>query len=67
MFILVKLVPECTKCGSPVTDSVEPEVEEHSQVKRGQYVNSIWICNDSIENEEEEQKIIITVATKKNQ
>ena len=54
--ILVKLVPECTKCGSPVTDSVEPKIEEHSQVKRGQYITSIWICNDSTENEEEEQK-----------
>ena len=55
MRILIKLVPQCTKCGSTVTDSVEPKVEEHSQVKRGQYVNSIWICNDSIENEKEEQ------------
>ena len=36
MCILIKLVPECIKCGSPVTDSVEPEVEEDIQVKRGQ-------------------------------
>jgi hypothetical protein len=55
MRILIKLVPQCTKCGSTVTDSVEPKVEEHSQVKRGQYVNSIWIYNDSIDNEKEEQ------------
>ena len=36
MCILVKLVPECIKYGSPVTDSVEPKVEENIQVKRGQ-------------------------------
>ena len=34
MCILVKLVPECIKCGSPVTDSVEPEVEEISSKER---------------------------------
>jgi hypothetical protein len=53
MCILVKLVPQCIKCSSPATDSVEPEVEEDSQVKKSQYVNSILICNDCIENEEE--------------
>ena len=54
---MVKLVPECTKCGSSVTDLVEPEIEEHGQLKRGRYVNSIWICNDCIENEREEEKL----------
>jgi hypothetical protein len=54
---LVKIVPECTKCGSPVTDLVEPEVEEHGQVKRGRYINSVWICNDCIENEKEQEKL----------
>ena len=54
---MVKLVPECTKCGSPVTDLVEPEVEEHGQVKRGRYVNSVWICNDCIESEKEQEKL----------
>ena len=48
---MVKLIPECAKCGSPVTDSVEPEVEEHGQLKRGRYVNSVWMCNDCIEDE----------------
>ena len=48
---------ECTKCGSPVTDLVEPEVEEHGQVKRGRYINSVWICNDCIENEKEQEKL----------
>jgi hypothetical protein len=54
---LVKLIPECVKCGSSVTDSVEPEVQEHGQLKRGRYINSIWICNDCLENEKEEEKL----------
>jgi uncharacterized protein with PIN domain len=54
---LVKLIPECAKCGSSVTDSLEPEVQEHGQLKRGQYVNSFWICNDCIENEKKQKKL----------
>ena len=40
------MVPTCIKCGSPVTDSLDSEVEEQGQLKRGKYVNSVWICND---------------------
>ncbi len=52
---MVNLVPTCAKCGSPVTDSLESEVEEQGQLKRGKYVNSIWICNDCAEGEEKEK------------
>ena len=44
--ILVNLVPTCVKCGSPVTDLLEAEVEEQGQLKRGKYVNSVWMCNE---------------------
>jgi hypothetical protein len=54
---LVKLIPECSKCGLSVTDSLEPEVEEHAHVKRDRYVNSVWICNDCIENGKEKKKL----------
>jgi hypothetical protein len=56
---MVKLIPECVKCRSPVTDSVEPEVEEHGQLKRGRYTNSVWICNDCLKREknDEEKKV----------
>ncbi len=50
--VLVKLIPECIKCGSPVTDSLESEVEEQGQLKRGKYINSIWICNDCADTRE---------------
>ena len=42
----VNLIPTCVKCGSPVTDSLEAEVEEQGQLKRGKYVNSVWMCNE---------------------
>lgn len=42
---MVKLIPTCAQCGSPVTDSLEPEVEEQGQLKKGKYINNIWMCN----------------------
>jgi hypothetical protein len=46
-------VPQCISCGSPVTDSLEYEVEREGQLKRGKYINSIWMCNDCAEKEKE--------------
>jgi RNase P subunit RPR2 len=43
---LVNLIPTCAQCGSPVTDSLEPEVEEQGQLKKGKYINNIWMCNE---------------------
>ena len=63
---MVKLIPECVKCGSSVTDSVEPEVQEHGQLKRGRYINSVWICNDCIENEKEEEKLSSSTTNQKS-
>ena len=63
---MIKLIPECVKCGSSVTDSVEPEVQEHGQLKRGRYINSVWICNDCIENEKEEEKLSSSTTNQKS-
>jgi hypothetical protein len=52
---LVKVL-ECAKCGLPVIDSVEPEVEEHGQLKRGRYIDSVWLCNDCIESSKQDKK-----------
>lgn len=46
---LVNLVPTCVKCSAPVTDSLEAEVEKQGQLKRGKYINSVWMCNDCAE------------------
>lgn len=43
---MVNLIPTCARCGSPVTDSLDPEVEEQGQLKKGKYINSIWVCNE---------------------
>lgn len=48
---MVKLLAECSKCGSPVTDSLETEIEQHGKVKTGR-----WMCHSCIENEEGKNK-----------
>ena len=32
---MINLVPQCAKCGSPVSDLVEPEIQEQGEVKPG--------------------------------
>jgi transposase-like protein len=39
-------VTRCDQCNSPVTDSIEVEIENHGRVKFGKYTNGSWICND---------------------
>jgi hypothetical protein len=51
-----KLLPECSKCASPVTDSLESEIEQHGRVKTGRYINGVWICHDCIASEEGQVK-----------
>ena len=53
---MIKLLPECSKCGSAVTDSLETEIEQHGKVKTGRYANGIWMCHDCIESEEGKKK-----------
>jgi hypothetical protein len=53
---VVKLLAECSKCGSPVTDSLEAEIEQHGKVKTGSYTNGRWMCHSCIENEEGKNK-----------
>jgi hypothetical protein len=53
---MIKLLPECSKCSSPVTDSLETEIEQHGKVNTGRYTDGIWMCHDCIESEEEGKK-----------
>jgi hypothetical protein len=39
-------LPQCERCCSPVTDSIEIEIENHGRVKLGKYTRGSWICND---------------------
>jgi hypothetical protein len=52
---MVNLAPQCVKCGSPVSDLVEPEIEQHGEVKPGRYVNSIWIRNECLQRSNSEK------------
>jgi ribosomal protein L37AE/L43A len=56
IYIMIKLLPECSKCGSPVTDSLETEIEQHGKVKTSRYTDGIWMCHDCIESEEGKKK-----------
>ena len=67
---MINLLPQCVKCGSPVTDSLEDEIEQHGNIKTGSYIKGVWTCNDCIatdqgqENEKEEQQDTVGVASK---
>jgi hypothetical protein len=39
-------IPQCDRCSSPVTDSIEVEIEKHGKVKMGKNIRGSWICND---------------------
>ena len=60
---MINLVPTCVKCGSPVTDSLVAEVEGQGQLKRGKYVNSVWICNECADAQQTEVKNNVGVAS----
>ena len=49
---MIELIPQCVKCGSPVTDLVEPEVEKQGQLKPGHYIDNKWMCNDCMQSNE---------------
>lgn len=66
---MINLLPQCIKCGSPVTDSIEAEIEQHGKIKAGSYIKGVWTCNDCIaasqrQDKEEEQQDTIGVASK---
>ena len=46
----------CTMCNSPVTDSIEIEIENHGKVKLGKYTSGSWICNDCLTKRSSEEK-----------
>ena len=55
---MINLLPKCSKCGSPVADSIESQIEQHEKIKMGNYINSEWICDDCLAAEKKEKKSI---------
>ena len=54
--IVINLLPQCARCGSPVTDSIESEIEQHGKIKTGSYISGEWICDDCLGAEKKEEK-----------
>ena len=54
---MINLLPQCTKCGSSVTDSIESEIEQHGKIKTGSYINGKWVCDDCLGAERKEKNI----------
>jgi hypothetical protein len=44
-------LPQCNQCSSPVTDSIEIEIENLGRVKLGKYIDGSWTCNDCMREE----------------
>jgi len=47
---MINSLPRCNQCHSPVTDSIEVEIENHGRVKMGKNIQDSWICNDCMAN-----------------
>ena len=52
-------LPRCVQCSSPVTDSIQTEIENHERVKFGKRVDDSWICNDCVTKRDDETTSII--------
>ena len=63
---MINLLPQCTKCGSSVTDSIEYEIEQHGKIKTGSYINGKWICDDCLGAEKKEGKEYSSSHTSQN-
>jgi hypothetical protein len=53
---MMDFLPQCDRCNSPVTDSIEIEIENHGKVKLGKYTSGSWICNDCLTKRASEEK-----------
>jgi hypothetical protein len=53
---MANLLPQCIKCDSPVTDSLQDEIEQHWKIKAGSYINGVWTCNDCIAKSQGQDK-----------
>ena len=57
---MIDSLPRCDNCNSPVTDSVEVEIENHGRTKFGKYVDGSWICNDCLSESATEERLFDT-------
>jgi hypothetical protein len=55
-------LPRCGQCNSPVTDSIEVEIENHGKIKLGKNMQGSWICNDCAIKRDSGEKLSATSA-----
>jgi hypothetical protein len=53
---MINSLPRCDQCNSPVTDSIEIEIENHGRIKLGKNIRGSWICNDCMAERAGEEK-----------
>jgi hypothetical protein len=53
---VINPIPQCAKCGSSVTDSIESEIEQHGKIKIGSHINGKWICDDCLAAEKKKEE-----------
>jgi hypothetical protein len=53
---MINPLSRCDQCNSPVTDSIEIEIENHGRVKLGKNIRGSWICNDCMVKRAGEEK-----------
>lgn len=54
---MIDSLPRCNHCNSPVTDSIEIEIENRGKVKLGNYTHGSWICNECMPKRAGEEKL----------
>ncbi len=54
--IVINLLPQCARGSSPITDSIESEIEQHGKINTDSYVSGEWICDDCLGAEKKEEK-----------
>ena len=56
---MIDSLSRCVWCNSPVTDSVQIEIEQHERVKFGKRIDGSWLCNDCVTKRNDETTSII--------
>jgi Zn-finger protein len=51
-----KLKPQCVRCGSPVTNSIESQIKQHEKIKFGRYIDNVWMCDDCISSHKKREE-----------
>ena len=63
---MIDSLPRCDQCSSPVTDSIQTEIEYHGRVKFGKYIDGSWICSDRMSGRDQDNKVSATLTNQDN-